>query len=163
MSHARRVRYDAARPFIFPLPPLQSNRRSHDRYVPVEDRAWLGWWEGTTFRTTEATLLNISKGGTLVESEIAPPRRSIVWICLEGSRRTEWVPGKVLEVAREENSPPQTRVMFDEICPYAFFEVAVYGWQAARDAPIIKPNYQSEDPAEREKEESLPGLSMMMY
>jgi len=111
---------------------LQSNRRNSDRYIPAEDRAWLGWWEGSVFRTTEAELQNISKGGVLVRTALQPPRRSNVWICLEGPRRTEWVEGKVLDVAREQDKSATVRIMFDEICPYAFFEVAVYGWSAAR-------------------------------
>ena len=141
----------------------QSNRRNNGRFVPMEDRAWLGWWDGPTFRAVEAVLLNISKGGVLVQAETPPPRRSVVWICLEGPRRTEWVEGKTLEVGKERiaSSTSEIRIMFDDICPYAFFEVAVFGWQAALTAPIISPCRDAEFAAS--VTETTSGLAMMSY
>ena len=100
---------------------------SHERYAASEDQAWLGWWEGRVYRKSPATLLNISHGGAKLIAEVTPPRRSTVWICLDGPRRTEWIEAGVLSVARLQDQSAVVRVLFREICPYTFFEVAVYG------------------------------------
>src|SRR5579871_6023635 len=104
-----------------------TNRRQFERYTTAEDQAWLGWWEGRIYRKSPATLLNISQGGVKVIAEVPPPRRSTVWICLDGPRRTEWVEAEVLQVTRLVDGTAQVRMAFREICPYTFFEVAVYG------------------------------------
>lgn len=105
----------------------EANRRQHERYPTAEDQAWLGWWEGRTYRRSPATLIDISQGGAKIIAEIAPPRRSTVWICLDGPRRTEWVEAEVIEVIRLRDNTAEVRMAFREICPYTFFEVAVYG------------------------------------
>jgi hypothetical protein len=48
--------------------------------------------------------------------------------------------------------------MFDDICPYAFFEVAVYGWQAAREHPIRTPDSEGDS-----SDMIRPGVAMMMF
>jgi hypothetical protein len=112
------------------------NRRQSERYAPADDQAWLGWWEGEIYRKSPATLVDISQGGVKVIALLAPPRRSTTWICLEGLHRTEWVEAEVLEVLRRPDGAAQVRMVFREICPYTFFEVAVYGFS---DTPAPQP------------------------
>jgi hypothetical protein len=97
------------------------------RYAAAEDQAWLGWWEGRIYRKSPATLVDISHGGAKVIAEIPPPRRSSIYICLDGEHRTEWVEAEVLEVIRLPDKTAQVRMAFRELCPYSFFEVAVFG------------------------------------
>jgi hypothetical protein len=104
-----------------------ANRRQTERFAPAGDQAWLGWWEGQTYRKSPATLIDISEGGVKLIAANAPPRRSTSWICLEGVHRTEWVEAEVLEVLRRPDGSAQVRMVFRELCPYSFFEVAVYG------------------------------------
>lgn len=104
-----------------------ADRRLHERHTTAEDQAWLGWWEGRVYRKSPSTLLDISHGGAKLIAEFAPPRRSTVWICLDGPRRTEWVEAEALQVNRLQDQTAEVRVSFREVCPYSFFEVAVYG------------------------------------
>ncbi len=60
-------------------------------------------------------------------AEIPPPRRSTIWICLDGQRRTEWVETQVIEVRLLPDNTAQVRMAFRELCPYSFFEAAVFG------------------------------------
>jgi hypothetical protein len=107
--------------------PSPENLRKHKRYAPVENEAWLGWWEGPAYRKSAATLVDISNGGAKVIAEIPPPRRSTIWICLDGQRRTEWVETQVVEVRLLPDNTAQVRMAFRELCPYSFFEAAVFG------------------------------------
>lgn len=104
------------------------NRRQWERSTVTEDQAWIGWWEERLYRKSPAALLDISQGGVRLASEFAPPCRSTAWVCLSGQRKTEWVEGTVLEVRRHPTGTFEVRLAFREICPYAFFEVAVYGF-----------------------------------
>jgi hypothetical protein len=123
MSQPLRGRDDAARGS-----PATEERRQYERYPSAEDQAWLGWWEGRVYRRSPAMLIDISQGGAKVVSEIPPPRRSTIWMCIDGPRRTEWVEAEVVEVVRLDDGTAQVRMAFREVCPYAFFEVAVYGF-----------------------------------
>jgi hypothetical protein len=123
MFHDKRGRAESS-PAIPPVP----NRRETERFGPADDQAWLGWWEGRIYRKSPATLINISQGGVKLIAVTAPPRRSTTWICLEGMHQTEWVEGQVLEVSRRPDGFADVRLGFCELCPYAFFEVAVYGF-----------------------------------
>ncbi len=107
------------------------NRRQHERYAAAEDQAWLGWWEGRIYRRSPSTLINISHGGAKLIAELPPPRRSSVWVCLDGPRRTEWIEAEVIQVIRRPDQSAEVRIAFRELCPYTFFEVAVYGFSDA--------------------------------
>jgi hypothetical protein len=104
-----------------------TENRRHPRYAPAEDEAWLGWWEGRLYRKSPASLVDISVGGAKVVAELAPPRRSTAWICLDGPRRTDWVEAEILEIIRLADGTAEVRMAFREVCPYTFFEVAVFG------------------------------------
>ena len=112
---------------------LMLNRRGSERFAVAEDQAWLGWWEGRIFRKTPATLLDISQGGAKLTVEFSPPRRSTVWVCLEGPRQTAWVEGVMLDAVKLPDGHAEIRMAFREVCPYSFFEVAVFGDPAASE------------------------------
>ncbi len=112
--------------------PHPENLRRHKRYTPSETEAWLGWWEGAIYRKSHAALVDISNGGAKVIAEIPPPRRSTIWICLDGLRRTEWVESQVIQVRLLLDNTAEVRMSFREICPYSFFEAAVFGRAESR-------------------------------
>jgi hypothetical protein len=120
------------RPELAHEAPSPYTQRQHVRYAAAEDQAWLGWWEGRTYRKSPATLMDISHGGSKAIAEIPPPRRSTIWICLDGPRRTEWIEAEVLEVVRRRDNTAEVRMKFREICPYSFFEAAVFGHRESR-------------------------------
>ncbi len=111
-----------------------ANRRSSERHAAAEDQAWIGWWEGRLFRKSPATLVDISQGGSKLVAEYPPPRRSAIWICVAGRHTTEWIEGEALEVSRQPDNTAVVRVKFREVCPYAFFEVVVYGSSSGSDS-----------------------------
>jgi hypothetical protein len=104
-----------------------SDRRQSERFSASEDQAWVGWWEGRLFRKSPATLINISQGGAMIVAGVAPPRRATAWVCLEGPNRSEWVEGMAIEVTKLDDGTASVRLAFRELCPYSFFEVAIYG------------------------------------
>jgi hypothetical protein len=103
-----------------------SDRRQTERFAATEDQAWIGWWEGRLFRKSPATLIDISQGGAKLVADVAPPRRATVWVCLDGPHRSEWIEGITVEVTKFDNSSASIRLAFREVCPYSFFEVAIY-------------------------------------
>ncbi len=107
-----------------------ANRRKWERYAVAEDQAWLGWWEGRVYRKSPAVMLDISEGGARVVAQTAPPRRATVWVCIAGAHKTEWIEASVLGVTKGSDGSSELRMAFREVCPYAFFEVAVYGYPA---------------------------------
>ena len=111
---------------------LASDRRNSQRFVPIEDQAWLGWWEGEEYRKTPATIIDLSQGGSKLVVRDSPPRRSAAFVCLAGPNRTDWIQGGVLEVRRLSSGESEVRIAFVELCPYSFFEVAILGTQSAR-------------------------------
>jgi hypothetical protein len=111
-----------------------SDRRQSERYSASEDQAWVGWWEGRLFRKSPATLMDISQGGAKLIADAAPPRRATTWVCLEGPHRSEWVEGMAVEVTKFDNGTACIRLAFREICPYSFFEVAIYGQPSAEES-----------------------------
>ena len=131
MSHATTIWTDSAlgTPSIAACD-TTANRRIWERYAVAEDQAWLGWWEGRVYRKSPAIMLDISEGGARLVAETAPPRRATVWVCIAGRHKTEWIEASVLGVSRDDDGSSVIRMAFREACPYAFFEVAVYGYPA---------------------------------
>jgi hypothetical protein len=106
---------------------LLNNRRQTERYAVAQDQAWIGWWEGRLYRKSPAVLIDISSGGAKLIAKYPPPRRSTIWICVAGQHQTEWVEGTSLDVLHAQDGSAEVRVSFRDVCPYAFFEVVVYG------------------------------------
>jgi hypothetical protein len=110
----------------------------------VECFASIGWKSWRQFHLNDAVLVNLSRGGALVFADVAPPRDRPVWVFLKTPSRRSVVKARVREVEMTAQGQCAARVVFDEPCPYAFFEVAVCGLAAAdpklRPRPVARPS-----------------------
>jgi hypothetical protein len=114
------------------------DRRTSSRYTPAVDQARVGWWDGKQFRTTSATLQNISTGGAAVtidgqilpvDGEMAP---ATVWMCVVGQEPTEWVQSRIAGAMTGEDGTRRVRLAFAQHCPYEVFKASVWGDPAAQ-------------------------------
>jgi hypothetical protein len=109
----------------------QEERRSAPRHHHVECSASLGWktWRGS--RTSNAVLINISRGGARIFVDGPPPSDRPVWVSLETPAQRTIVKARVLQLRATSQGQCEVRVEFCDSCPYAFFEAAVCGLAAA--------------------------------
>ena len=103
-------------PLCFPL----VDRRREPRYVPGVAEAYIGWWEGETFRAELGKLRNLSVGGAAIELEADPGDTDAVWLCVVGPGRVTWMPARL--VGREGRVG---RIQFAEPFPDDLFELLV--------------------------------------
>lgn len=101
-------------------------RRSVNRHEAV-GRVALGWRDGPDFRTTEATLLDISQYGTCVQATQAPRNGAPAWMLLGDGAAELWLRGTVIDVSRGWRGPYTIRVRFDEPCPYELMRASIRG------------------------------------
>jgi hypothetical protein len=119
--------------------PAVEERRGEARHQHVECLAWLGWktWRG--FRTRDAVLINLSRGGARIFVDNAPAGSRPVWLFLETPKQKTIVKARVLDVQTTRQGQCEVRVEFSEPCPYAFFEAAVCGLAPANPKMRIAP------------------------
>jgi hypothetical protein len=108
------------------------DRRFMPRHEAAEFAIWLGWWRGEAkshkdFVTTNARLINISRGGALITAIDPPPHAHKVWICLGAPEPSDCVEAIVRQVTTVRRRQCAVRLSFTGSCPQAFFEVAVCG------------------------------------
>ena len=103
------------------------DRRASSRFAVVHEQAWIGWWDDAVWHELPARLLNLSAGGLMLVSLGAPSTSEKAWICLDGAHRTEWIEGVVLAQRFLPSGERELRLRFSEVCPYAFFDLAIYG------------------------------------
>lgn len=111
--------------------PAREERRSEPRHHQFECLAWLGWktWRG--FRSSDAVLIDISRGGARIFVDGPPPSGRPVWVFLETPERNTIVKARVLDLQTTRQGQCEVRVEFSEPCPYVFFEAAVCGMAPA--------------------------------
>lgn len=102
-----------------------TDQRQEPRYVPVLERAYLGWWEGETFRTELGRLANISAGGAALDVYHDPGVGQTVWLCVVGPNRMGWVAARLLG-----RHGTISRMVFAERFPYELFKSVVWGLPA---------------------------------
>ena len=131
-----------------PLPPRGgAERRTVCRYAVVQDRAWVGWWEGAKFESTAARILDISLRGAFLNVDRFPPLEVSTWFCPPGvDAKDDWLEMKVLEVRKRIFGKREARVIFRNIFPYEIFKAVVYGPDAFRSRE--QPNWRNDDTAE---------------
>lgn len=106
------------------------DRRSVCRYPVVQTKGWLGWWEGPTFRSTDARLVDISLRGCMMTVDRLPPEGQPVWFCPPGTNPSEWIEANLIEAHRRLLGPRVVRVAFLQPFPYETFKNLVYGPEA---------------------------------
>ncbi len=130
-------------------PPGTTERRSVYRYSVVQENAWLGWWEGTAYRSTAAKIIDISLRGAMLTVESFPPKDQPVWFCPPGvSTNDEWIEVKVIGSKKKLFGPREVRVAFRKVFPYEIFKAVVYGPDSYTAAP--QTTWFPENPDERD-------------
>ena len=99
-------------------------RRLAPRYTPATTRAWLGWWNRGSFRVVNAEIINLSKGGALMQLEARPPSSQPVWLCLGTPYPIDFVQARVLGAEGKTDEPSFARLEFHTPCPPSFFLAA---------------------------------------
>jgi hypothetical protein len=102
-------------------------RRSVCRYVAVQTVAWLGWWEGQEFKSTNARLVDISLRGCMMTVDRLPPTGQPVWFCPPGTTPNAWIEATLIESKRRLFGPRIVRIAFCNSFPYQTFKDLVYG------------------------------------
>jgi hypothetical protein len=142
MSQKRSGRYDTP-------PAGTGERRSVCRYSVVQDSAWIGWWEGQTYQTTAAKIIDISLRGALLHVDTLPPKDQAIWFCPPGITATdEWIEVKTINLRKKLFGAREVRVAFRKIFPYEVFKAVVYGPDAIRT--VEKPAWLPEDATDRD-------------
>jgi hypothetical protein len=122
---------------------LRDDRRGAPRYITRGTPAVLGWAEGNNqFRTTSATLIDMSMGGCSAWVANFPPPGTAIWLRLDGARPSPWLKAGV--VARIKSgylfwSRRRVRLRFLESCTYDLFKRAIGGFTHEsyfRDQPV---------------------------
>jgi hypothetical protein len=113
------------------VPPGLDDRRSVCRYSVARNHAWIGWWEGETFRHADAELLDISlRGARLIVTALPPPSQS-VWFCppstAPAASPSDWLEARVIEARKRWLGPRLVRLIFRKNFPYETFKAVVYG------------------------------------
>jgi hypothetical protein len=106
------------------------DRRGSCRYAVVQSRAWLGWWEGEEFRSTNARLVDLSLRGCMMTVDQLPPGGQSVWFCPPGTTPSDWIEAKLVESKRRLFGPRVVRIAFRNPFPYETFKNLVYGPEA---------------------------------
>ncbi len=104
-------------------------RRACPRFVALEYRAWVAWWDDTEFQATACRLLDISKGGVLLESAEPPPQDRSIWFCLHPAHWAGRIEAMVVEATERAPGCHRVRVAFFEPCPKTLFEIAREGFR----------------------------------
>jgi hypothetical protein len=101
--------------------------RREERYTPVNHWAWLGWWRWCGFRTYDALVINISRGGALVFLDEPPPLRRSVCLFIETPDKKITLKAKTLENIITQQGQCAVRLQFRQPPPLELFDVAVCG------------------------------------
>jgi hypothetical protein len=107
-----------------------SERREACRYDTVNAPAFLGWWEGTEYRSVSATLKNLSLHGALALVDQLPAADTPLWTCLEGSPASAWVETEVIATTKPRRGPYQLRLKFVDPVPFDSFCRAIQQYNA---------------------------------
>ncbi|MDR3637816.1 MAG: hypothetical protein P4L84_28680 [Isosphaeraceae bacterium] len=105
-----------------------SERRQAARHEAGGGRLWLGWWDGNRVFTAVSTeLINISRGGALVQAAEAPQELREVWVCLDVTEPGDCLAASVLSVEPIRPGACAVRIEFSEPCPQRFLAATIGG------------------------------------
>lgn len=103
------------------------DRRRSTRFDPVEDRVWLGWWDGEQFQTIAARLIDISRTGAALICVDGPEKTMDAWFCVVGPRHSGGARAQVVGREPMPGQPEQyrLRLTFHAACPEDVYLVAL--------------------------------------
>ena len=102
----------------------RKDRRDNPRYAPATSQIWVGWWKRARFLVSPASLVNLSRGGALIDMANRPPTSQPVWICLGAPHPIDYAQCRVLDSSPESSGSFLARVEFHAPCPVNFFLAA---------------------------------------
>ncbi|QDV38943.1 DnaJ domain-containing protein [Tautonia plasticadhaerens] len=113
-----------------------SDRRRWPRFSAADSRVRLGWWKGGAYQTTTARLVNISRGGAVVEADALPPKEGSVWICSTSRGDAGWVEAELRPAMIRPRGPHRLRLIFrDHSSAEPFFSASAFGRGPAAPDP----------------------------
>jgi tRNA A-37 threonylcarbamoyl transferase component Bud32 len=104
-----------------------SDRRKEPRYIPVNNRAYLSWWQGDTFQTAQADIENLSRSGAAALLGELPPDVNAVWVCFVDARRRGWYSAEVVGVGHHGDGTQRIRIALTHPLPFCVFSAIVWG------------------------------------
>ncbi len=125
-------------------------RRQSARHEAAGFQVWIGWWRGGhEFFALSAELINISRGGALIQLTASPPERQDIWICLDALDSDDCVGAAAIDVKPVRRGWWSARLEFRAPCPHSFFDAAVCGLgQSASREPGSGPGRSTRTPRE---------------
>ncbi len=115
-----------------------SERRKEARYIPVKRSAYLGWWEGETFRSASAWVESLSRSGAVLLLEGLPQGDRPVWLCLIGSQPSDWHPAVVVDRNPSAGAGHVVRIELKESLAYDLFKTI--GWGLPDESSSLGPD-----------------------
>jgi hypothetical protein len=114
--------------------PASPDRRASVRYTVLDHRAWLGQWGHQGFEVVAVRLLDLSRGGALLEMEKAPVEHQSSLLGLETLRESWCLEVKVVQTRWGRRESYRVHVAFTQSCPDEFFAAALNGPEAGQAA-----------------------------
>jgi hypothetical protein len=109
----------------------KDDRRREPRYIPAKRAAFLGWWEGPSYETTEAWIESLSCSGAALLVHDFPPGKRPVWLCLVGSQPSDWFAGNVVGASPAGGAGTVVRIALKDSLPYDIFKTIGWGFPDA--------------------------------
>ena len=103
------------------------DRRLYPRYGALEYHAWLAWTDQEEDHRVPVRLIDISRGGIAVESDVEPPAGLVLRFSLHGPADEESVDAEVVTVEPGRQAAHRVRLGFFEPCPDRLFWAAKDG------------------------------------
>ncbi len=104
----------------------QKERRDWQRVVPRERRACLSWQVGDDTFSVPGEVQNISGGGVVVQTDVAPPWNQTIWLSL-GPVGEEAGPAecKLVGFRHDQAGKLVARFAFVDLCPLHLYQAAI--------------------------------------
>ncbi len=104
----------------------QKERRDWQRVVPRERRACLSWQVGDDTFSVPGEVRNISGGGVVVQTDVAPPWNQTIWLSL-GPVGEEAGPAECRLVGFRNDQAGKliARFAFADLCPLQLYQAAI--------------------------------------
>ena len=107
--------------------PTGVERRRDPRVTANPHPIVLVWTQHGWMRRALGTVLDVSRGGALLQVDRMPPVGEATWMHLKATGPSDWIPLTVLEGHWRTERTIELRVAFAEGCPEALFQSLAWG------------------------------------
>ncbi len=105
-------------------------RRREPRYLAIENRLWMQWWEEGEYLGRSAHLVNVSRHGAMIVTWVLLREQQRLRLFLEEPAPQVGVDAAVLGVLEAITGMHQIRLGFLTPCPELFIDAAANGFQS---------------------------------